>query len=80
MKAPCMAKKHHDSEEWPRLEDNLWSKGKENERLVQLYGLTASMIFFLNVLHNKREQQTDEADADSSLLPYIFVLLDYTSA
>lgn len=79
MKAPCMAEKH-DSEEWPRLEDNLWSKGEENKRLVQLYELTASVISFLNVFNNKTEQQTDGADADSSLLPYIFVLLDYTSA
>lgn len=38
------------------------------------------MIFFHNVLNNKTEQQKDEADADSSLLSYIFVLLDYTSA
>lgn len=38
------------------------------------------MTFVHNVLNNKTEQQTDEADADSSLLYYIFVLLDYTSA
>lgn len=38
------------------------------------------MIFFHNVLNNKTEPQTGEADADSSPLFYIFVLLDYTSA
>lgn len=62
------------------MEDSLCSKRERNKRLIQLYRLKASIIFFHNVLNNKTEQQTDEADADSSLLSYVSVLLDYTSA
>lgn len=45
-----------------RLEDNLWSKRERNKRLVQLYGLKASMIFFHSVLimteeNNKQMKQ-----------------------
>lgn len=53
---------------------------ERNKRLIQLYRLKSSIIFFHGALNNKTEQQTDEADADPSLLSYIFVLLDYTSA
>lgn len=55
-------------------------KEKEEEQALGSVGLKASMIFFHNVLNNKTEQQTDETDADSNLVSYIFVLLDYTSA
>lgn len=55
-------------------------KGEEQALGSAVRGLQASMVFFHNVLNNKAEQQTDEADADSRLLSYIFVLLDYTSA
>lgn len=54
-------------------------KQKEEERLVQLYRLKASETFVHNVFNNKTERETDDADADTSLLSYIFVLLDYTS-
>lgn len=47
-------------------------KRKEEEQ-----ALDSAVRYSFTIELNKKK---DEADADNSLLPYIFVLLDYTSA